>query len=282
MDSLPMWLLLTLFVASAGVIWGAGILLSETTDTLDSRLHLGSAFGGLIVLAVATNLPEVAITVSAALAGNVDIAVGNILGGIAIQTVVIAVLDLFGKRAPDAKPLTYRAASLTLVLEALVVVAVLTVVVAGSQLPANLVVARMTPDVILIAILWVIGLLLVQRAGRGLPWHPGGEAPDATRTRKGIARVTEATHRRRKLQDRRRHQSPPPVHPPYRCPVRSSCRGHAGRRRDTREVGRGGVLTDRAHRRPFRSHCAGPGDLAARDLHRPSGGPSGRRQPRDQ
>src|SRR4029078_9291719 len=100
--------------------------------------------------------------------------------GIAIQTVGIAVLDMFGKHAPDAKPLTYRAASLTLVLEARVVVAVLTVVVAGSQLPSNLVVARLTPDVILIAILWVIGLFLVQRAGRGLPWHQGGEAPDAT------------------------------------------------------------------------------------------------------
>ncbi len=180
MASLPLWLLLAIFVASAGVIWGAGIVLSETTDVLDARLHLGSAFGGLIVLAVATNLPEVAITVSAALAGNVDVAVGNILGGIAIQTVVIAVLDLLGKRASDAKPLTYRAASLTLVLEALAVVAVLTVVVAGSQLPPNLLVARMTPDVILIAMLWVVGLLLVQRAGRGLPWHQEGEAPDAT------------------------------------------------------------------------------------------------------
>ncbi len=109
-----------------------------------------------------------------------DVAVGNILGGIAIQTVVIALLDLLGKRTPGAKPLTHRAASLALVLEALVVVAVLNVVVAGSQLPSNLLVARMTPDVILIALLWVVGLLLVQRAGRGLPWHQGGEAPDAT------------------------------------------------------------------------------------------------------
>ena len=72
-----------------GVIWGAGILLSETTDTLDSRLHLGMRSEGLIVLGV-HEPAEVAITVSAALAGNVDIAVGNILGGIAIQTVVIA------------------------------------------------------------------------------------------------------------------------------------------------------------------------------------------------
>ena len=180
MDSLALWLLLAIFVVSAAVIWGAGILLSETTDVLDTRLHLGSAFGGLIVLAVATNLPEIAITVSAALAGNVDIAVGNILGGIAIQTVVIAVIDLLGKRSSDARPITYRAASLTLVLEALVVVAVLAVVVAGSQLPAGLVVARMTPDVILIALLWVAGLLLVQRAGHGLPWHEGGDAPDTT------------------------------------------------------------------------------------------------------
>ncbi len=185
MNSLPLWLLLAIFVVSAGVIWGAGVVLSETTDALDKSLHLGSAFGGLIVLAVATNLPEVAITVSAALSGNVDVAVGNILGGIAIQTVVIAMLDLLGKRGSGAKPITYRAASLTLVLEALVVVAVLTVVVAGSQLPPTLLVARMTPDVILIAILWGVGLFLVQRAGRGLPWHEDGQAPDSTAHSRG-------------------------------------------------------------------------------------------------
>ncbi|WP_136586012.1 sodium:calcium antiporter [Microbacterium hydrothermale] len=180
MDSLPFALLVAIFVAAAAVVWIAGIQLSKATDVLDARLHLGSALGGLIVLAVATNLPEIAITVSAAVAGNLEVAVGNILGGIALQTVVLVVLDAFGKRGRGVKPLTYRAASLTLVLEGLVVVAVLAVVIAGSQLPDGLEVLRLTPDVVLIAALWIVGLVLVQRAGKHLPWHEDGRAPDAS------------------------------------------------------------------------------------------------------
>jgi cation:H+ antiporter len=176
--------------------------LSKTTDVLDNRLHLGSALGGLIVLAVATNLPEIAITVSAAASGSLQVAVGNILGGIALQTVVIAILDAFGKREKGLKPITNRAASLTLVLEAIVVVAVLAVVIAGSQLPSGLLFARLTPDVVLIAVIWVVGLFLVHRAGKGLPWHEDGKAPDTTtprtsghRTRKHEEATTMSTRR---------------------------------------------------------------------------------------
>ncbi len=185
LDSRPIPVLLGIFVVAAALIWISGVKLSQSTDILDERLHLGSAFGGLIVLAVATNLPEIAITVSAAVSGNVEVAVGNILGGIGIQTVVLAFLDFFGKRGRSTKPLTYRAASLTLVLEALVVVAVLTVVVAGTQLPSSLVLLRATPAAVLIAVIWMLGLFLVQRAGKGLPWHEDGEAPGASAHPKG-------------------------------------------------------------------------------------------------
>ncbi len=92
MGSLSSAVLLLLFLASAGVIWLAGIKLSDNTDVLAERLHLGSALGGLVLLAIATNLPEIAITASATVAGQLDVAVGNILGGIAIQTVVLVVL----------------------------------------------------------------------------------------------------------------------------------------------------------------------------------------------
>jgi cation:H+ antiporter len=58
------------------------------------------------------------------------------------------------------------------------VVAVLGVVVAGSQLPSSLKVWRLAPASVLIAVLWVVGLLLLKRAGTSLPWHESGEAPD--------------------------------------------------------------------------------------------------------
>ncbi|MDY7543768.1 MULTISPECIES: sodium:calcium antiporter [unclassified Cryobacterium] len=194
MSLLPLWLLITIFAAAGTVVWFAGIQLSKTTDIIDSRFHLGSALGGLIVLAVATNLPEIAITVSAAISGNVDVAVGNILGGIALQTVVLVALDAFGKRGKDVKPLTYRAASLTLVLEAMVVIAVLAVVVAGSQLPSTLVFLRLAPAGVLIAALWVTGLLLVRRAGAGLPWHENGNAPASSRHQGGHRNRTSSSN----------------------------------------------------------------------------------------
>jgi cation:H+ antiporter len=176
LPSLPLWAAVLVFVLCAAAIWVAGIFLSNYTDVLSDRLHLGAALGGLILLAVATNLPEIAITVSAALNGQVDVAVSNILGGIAIQTVVLVALDAFGVRV--RRPLTYQAASLRLVLEGAVVVAVLAVVVMGAQLPRTAIAFRLTPDVSAIAVVWVVGLVLTQRAAK-LPWQDNGNAPDS-------------------------------------------------------------------------------------------------------
>lgn len=186
MSSLPVVVLVAIFAAAAAAIWVAGVQLSDQTDVLSTRLHLGSALGGLILLAVATNLPEIAIVVSASVSGNVEVAVGNILGGIAIQTVVLCALDAFGTTGD--RPLTYQAASLVLLLEGVLVVAILAVVIAGTQLSAGLIAFRLTPVSVLIPVIWVAGLLLLRRAGRSLPWHESGEAPDSQQHPRGHSR----------------------------------------------------------------------------------------------
>jgi cation:H+ antiporter len=173
-SSVPLIALVGIFVAAAAMVWIAGIQLSSTTDILSSRFGLGQALGGLILLAFVTNLPEIAITATAALSHNIGIAVGNILGGIAVQTVVLVLLDGFG--IPD-HPLTYRAASLVLVLEGALVIGVLAVAVMGTQLPSSLIVARVGPGALLITIVWLAGLWLLNRASKGLPWHQQGYAP---------------------------------------------------------------------------------------------------------
>ena len=175
--------LVLIFAVAAGAVWVAGIHLSRSTDVLDTRLGLGEALGGAILLAIATNLPEIAIVVSAALSHSLGIAIGNILGGIAIQTVVLVVLDIsIGREAA----LTTRAASLVLGLEGLLVILVLAISVMGAQLPGNALFARIEPAALLIAVFWVVGVWLVNRARRGLPWHDtSGTAPDGQEKPRG-------------------------------------------------------------------------------------------------
>jgi cation:H+ antiporter len=170
------WLAL-IFLAAATATWLAGVQLSNMTDILSERWRLGQALGGVILLAISTNLPEIAITASAALAGQMGLAVGNILGGIALQTVVLVILDAFGARG--GPPLTFRSVSLLLVLEAALVNAVLIVAIMGTQLPPDLMVARLTPGAVGITVLWVLGVWLLSRAAKGLPWrehHPEADA----------------------------------------------------------------------------------------------------------
>ena len=175
-EHLSIPILLLCFVAAGAVTWLAGIRLTNSTAVLATRFGLGQALGGLLLLAIATNLPELAITVTAALGQHLDLAIGNILGGIAMQTLVLVVFDAVGLGRQAA--LTYRVASLGLVLEGILVLAVLATAVLGSQLPTTAIVARVPPASLLIAGLWVVGVWLIGKAQQGLPWQ-AKDAPPA-------------------------------------------------------------------------------------------------------
>ncbi len=195
MSSLPMPLLIAAFLAAAAAVWVAGGKVSETTDILADRLHLGQALGGLVVLAVVTNLPELAIVCSGAARGELSIATGNILGGIAAQTVVLALLDRATSKG--RRPLTYRVGSMTPILEGLLVVAVLGLVVIGTQMPRDQVVARITPVSLLIVATWLVGVKVIAAAGSGGGWtvtaaDDAPSADDAQSARAEKAKTAEA------------------------------------------------------------------------------------------
>ena len=160
-------LLVVIFVAGSGATWAAGVLLSKTTDSLDRRFGLGDEVGGLILLAIAGTLPEIAIVSSAALAGHLDLAVGNLIGGIAIQTLVLVALDA---STGLKRPLSFLVGSLIPVLEALIVIVCLATVLGGAALPASTSLGGVSPTSIVVVVLWLGGLWVVNRTRKQPEW----------------------------------------------------------------------------------------------------------------
>jgi cation:H+ antiporter len=167
-SSLSTGWLWALFAVAAAATWIAGVRLSRATDMLDRRWKLGEAFGGMVLLAISGSLPEVAITVSAALAGRIDIAAGNLLGGIAIQTGVLIVCDYF---VTEKRPLSYLVGSLIPVLEASLVVGVTAVAMLGALLPPTETVFGVSPASIAIVVVWLFGLLVIERVRNTPKWE---------------------------------------------------------------------------------------------------------------
>jgi cation:H+ antiporter len=169
--------LLVLFAAGAVATWVAGVFLSKTTDALDARLGLGEELGGILLLAVAGSLPEVAITVSAASQGNLDLAAGNLIGGIAVQTMVLVLCDFVAGRE---RPLTFLVGALTPVLEGLLVVLVVSGVLMGSLLNKTTAIAGVvSPASIAIIVVWGVGVYVINRVRKDPRWSvsmPGSSA----------------------------------------------------------------------------------------------------------
>src|SRR5438128_120979 len=164
--SLPLQLIV--FAAAAGATWVAGTVLAKTTDALDRRLNLGEALGGVVLLAVAGSLPEVAITVSACASGHLDLAAGNLVGGSATQTMVLVVCDL----AAPTKPLTFLVGSLIPVLEGMLVILVVSGVLLGALLPQSVAIEGvLSPASVAIVVAWIAGIGVINWVRKGPRWQ---------------------------------------------------------------------------------------------------------------
>ena len=116
-----------IFAVAAVAVWLAGTRISRYADALSKKLGIGQATIGLLLLAGVTSLPEIAVTVTAATAGHADLAVNNLLGSIAMQVAVIAVIDLLISR----KAMTAIVPDPSLLLQGVLNVILLSIAAAG-------------------------------------------------------------------------------------------------------------------------------------------------------
>jgi cation:H+ antiporter len=160
MRDLGIPMLLLLFTGAAVATWIAGIWLARATDVLDDRFGLGEAIGGMILLSIAGSLPELAITVTAASSGHLGIAAGNLIGGVAVQTLVLVIADYF-VRSP--LPLSTVAASLIPAIEGVLVICVVAITTMSGLLPKSAAVGPLGVGSIGIFIVWLVGMLALGR-----------------------------------------------------------------------------------------------------------------------
>lgn len=152
--------LVAVFVAAALATWVAGVRLARATDFLDDRFGLGEAIGGMILLSVVGSLPELAITVSAAVAGNLGLAAGNLIGGVAMQTFVLVIAD---RCMRGNRPLSAAAGSLVPALEGLLVIVIVAITAASGLLPESAAVGSLGIGSIVILVCWIGGIRILSR-----------------------------------------------------------------------------------------------------------------------
>lgn len=154
-------------VASALVIVVAGSRLARTADTLAGRTGLGEAVAGALLLGAVTSLPGIVTTATGALEGDASFALANPVGGVAVQTVWLAIADLAYRRAN----LEHSAASLENVLQTLVLVALLAIPVVAYATP-QLTVGWFHPGTLLIPAFYAYGFVLLRQMHHRPMWRP--------------------------------------------------------------------------------------------------------------
>ncbi|EPX79774.1 sodium:calcium antiporter [Salipiger mucosus] len=95
--SLP--LLLTVFAVAAAIVVIASVRATHLADIIADRTSLGEAMAGGVLLGGATSLAGVVVSVNAAASGDASFAVSNAVGGIAAQTLFLAIADLLHRKA---------------------------------------------------------------------------------------------------------------------------------------------------------------------------------------
>jgi cation:H+ antiporter len=123
----PLWLNLVVFIGAAVVVWRAGTSLSAAADEFAEYTGIGRAFIGALLLGGVTSLPEATTTITAAAIQSPDLAINNIVGGVAIQVVVLAIADGALRR----EPLSLHVEDASVLLNATFLIMVLTLTTAG-------------------------------------------------------------------------------------------------------------------------------------------------------
>ena len=158
---------LTLLAVSALVIAVIGARLARYADRLADVTGLGEAVFGAVLLGASTSLPGSIASITAAAAGRAELAVGNAVGGIAVQTAFLVVADLVFRRAN----LEHAAASVPNMINGALLCALLALPLMAAMGP-EMTLLQVHPVSLLLLALYAFGVRLASQTQEAPAWRP--------------------------------------------------------------------------------------------------------------
>lgn len=155
------------FVAAALVIGAGGVLLTARAERIAQITGLGQLLTGAVLIGSVTSLSGLVTSVTAAHAGHASLAVSNSLGGIAAQTVFLAVADMVYREAN----LEHAAASEANLLQGALLIVLLALPMLAMAQP-DLAVLGVHPVSALLVGGYLFGLRLIGMAREQPMWRP--------------------------------------------------------------------------------------------------------------
>jgi cation:H+ antiporter len=161
---------------SAIVVAYFGSRLARVADHLADVTGLGEAIAGAVLLGGATSLPGIVTSVAAAHEGLPELSVSNALGGIAGQTVFLAMADISYRRAN----LEHAAASAANMMQGALLISLLAIAMVAS-LAAEVSFWGVHPATPILILVYLHGMYMVRLTHRQPMWQPemtGETRPD--------------------------------------------------------------------------------------------------------
>ncbi len=108
-----------IIVSSIIALWYGAVLVVDSASLIAKKLGLSELVIGLTVVAIATSLPEFAVTITSALRGQYQISVGNIVGSDIFNLGIILGLVTFFSSVKISKKMLFRDGSMLIATGAL-------------------------------------------------------------------------------------------------------------------------------------------------------------------
>ncbi|MFZ0392071.1 MAG: sodium:calcium antiporter [Calditrichia bacterium] len=160
-------LLIIFFLLSAAVIAVFGSWMTRLADRLADATGMGEAIMGAVFLGGSTSLSGITTSVTAAAGGHAELAVSNAVGGIAAQTVFLAVAD-FAYRKIN---LEHAAASMANMMQGALLVSLLAIPILAATAPP-VTFFQIHPATFFLVLLYIFGLKLINQAKSAPMWKP--------------------------------------------------------------------------------------------------------------